>query len=77
MTKTYDIVENPIRGEKYHVKWAESDLGNPYAFRLIDFGQTHAILKADSRRKHITCRLDELLHTNASAKKANKETWLR
>jgi hypothetical protein len=67
--RAYDKVEKPLRGEKYHVKWCESELGNPYSFRLIDFGVSHAILKADSRKKHITCKLDELQHTNASAKK--------
>lgn len=69
---TYDKVDAPVRGEKYHVKWAESKLGNPYAFRLVDYGMSHAILKADSRKKHVTCKLSELQHTNSSAKKANR-----
>lgn len=66
-TKTFDVVRSPIIGVKYHVKWAYKDA----AFRLVDIGEFYCILKADRSRKLITCKHNELLHTNSSAKHQN------
>jgi hypothetical protein len=74
--KTYGRVTRPIRGHKYHVAWAEKNGENPYTFRLIDFGETHCVLKADTRKKMITCELSELLHSKASAKAHNNRIKL-
>jgi len=69
MKKSYDTVDEPIIGERYHVSWANPDCC--WTLREID-GNT-CVLAAKTRKKPIVVKASELQHTKQSAANVNRK----